>query len=112
LSKKSRRRRKLRKHVDGKILLTLSLEDERLTSIFPVARCQLADSNAKIGCSKCDWAFWCCQACKTADVTYEAGHTRECSGRNGEVLRSTAKVKEVETEVSSDPEEVDIAELE
>ncbi|GAA6059267.1 hypothetical protein JCM10212_006660 [Sporobolomyces blumeae] len=46
--------------------------------------CQFPSSNATLGCKGCHWAFWCSQACKTADMTFLRGHSRECPGkRNG-----------------------------
>ncbi|GAA6011925.1 hypothetical protein JCM10207_003431 [Rhodosporidiobolus poonsookiae] len=40
--------------------------------------CQIPSHRCTLGCSGCDWAFWCSQACKTADLTFVSGHKREC----------------------------------
>ncbi|GAA5999808.1 hypothetical protein JCM5350_000720 [Sporobolomyces pararoseus] len=48
-----------------------------------VDRCQVPTSNATLDCSGCDWGFWCSQPCKTADLTYNKGHSLYCHGRNG-----------------------------
>ncbi|GAA6021080.1 hypothetical protein JCM11491_004409 [Sporobolomyces phaffii] len=48
--------------------------------------CQVPSSTtgATLGCSGCDWAFWCGQPCKTADLTYLHGHSVSCaSSRTG-----------------------------
>ncbi|BGP48129.1 hypothetical protein JCM10450v2_004001 [Rhodotorula kratochvilovae] len=46
--------------------------------------CQVPSNVAQLGCSGCDWAFWCSQPCKTADLTYRDGHALQCAGRGGD----------------------------
>ncbi|GAA6027194.1 hypothetical protein JCM8097_002473 [Rhodosporidiobolus ruineniae] len=40
--------------------------------------CQVPSTPATHGCSGCDWAFWCSQPCKTADLILAGGHSRDC----------------------------------
>ncbi|GAA5915583.1 hypothetical protein JCM6882_006380 [Rhodosporidiobolus microsporus] len=50
--------------------------------------CQVPDNKIGVSCSGCDWAFWCSQACKTADLLFRGGHSLECPGRGGDPSRS------------------------
>ncbi|GAA5887373.1 hypothetical protein JCM5296_007116 [Sporobolomyces johnsonii] len=54
--------------------------------------CQIPTSTATLGCSGCDWAAWCSSACKTADLTYRAGHAAACPGKGGSPEKAAAAV--------------------
>lgn len=47
-------------------------------------RCQVPSHAGVLGCGGCDWAFWCSQPCKTAELTYHNGaHYLQCPGKGG-----------------------------
>jgi hypothetical protein len=46
-------------------------------------RCQVADSDATVKCPKCDWAWYCTDKCRRADLSF-SGRDRmsRCLGRD------------------------------
>ncbi|GAA5914763.1 GNAT family N-acetyltransferase [Sporobolomyces salmoneus] len=62
--------------------------------------CQVPTSPATLGCSGCDWAFWCSQACKTADLTFSKGHSLECPSRIGKPSTTSPPKKTIPSAMS------------
>ncbi|GAA6011929.1 hypothetical protein JCM10207_003432 [Rhodosporidiobolus poonsookiae] len=65
--------------------------------------CQIPSHRCTLGCSGCQWAFWCSQACKTADLTYAGGHATECDREEG----GSADEDEEEDDEDEDSDEYD-----